>query len=320
MGLSPVGRSVTYHEIFIIRLAGGRIAEALGGPLQCAHLGHWAARVMILVTGATGKVGRHVVAGLAAAGRDVRALVRDPARAALPAGVETAEGDLADSATLAPALRDVDAVYLMWPGLPVDLTVIDLVSRHARHVAYLSTDVPDLADGAPAISFHQEIERRLRHSDVDWTFLRAIDFATNTLAWADQIRGGVVRLPHGRAARSLIHERDIADVAVHVLTTPGHAGRAYVLTGPESVPQAELAAIVGAATGRSVRWEEQPLDEARAQLTAAWGNASFVEARLAAWASFVETPERVTDTVERLLGRPARSFRDWAEEHAEAFL
>jgi hypothetical protein len=101
----------------------------------------------------------------------------------------------------------------MWPGLPVDLTVVDLVAEFARHVVYLSTDVPDLADDAPALSFHQEIERRLRHSAVEWTFLRAIDFATNTLAWADQIRAGVVRLPYGRAARSLIHERDIADVA-----------------------------------------------------------------------------------------------------------
>jgi uncharacterized protein YbjT (DUF2867 family) len=91
-----------------------------------------------------------------------------------------------------------------------------------------------------------------------------------------------------------------------------------LLTGPELIPQAELAAIIGAATGRTVRWEEQPLDEARAQLTAAWGDARFVEARLAAWAPS-KTPERVTDTVERLLGRPARSFRDWAREHADAF-
>jgi uncharacterized protein YbjT (DUF2867 family) len=274
---------------------------------------------MILVTGATGNVGRHAVTGLVAAGHDVRALVRDPARAALPAGVDAAQGDLTDAATLAPALRDIDSVFLVWPGLPVDLTGIDLVARQVRHVAYLSTDVADLPDGAPAASFHQEIERRLRQSDVDWTFLRAIDFATNTLAWADQIRRGVVRLPYGRAARSLIHERDIADVAVHVLTTPGHAGQAYVLTGPESIPQSELAAIIGAATGRAVRWEEQPIDEARAHLTAAWGDARFVEARLGAWASFVDTPERVTETVEQLLGRPARSFRDWARDHADAF-
>jgi uncharacterized protein YbjT (DUF2867 family) len=274
---------------------------------------------MILVTGATGTTGRHVVAGLLAAGHDVRALVRDPGRAALPAAVEAAAGDLGDPATLAPALEGVDAAYLLWPGLPVDLTVIDLIAARVRHVAYLSTDVRDLRDGERAVSFHQEIERRLRRSDVEWTFLRAIDFATNTLAWAEQIRGGVVRLPYGRAARSLIHERDIADVAVHVLTTSGHAGRAYVLTGPESIPQAELASIIGAAAGRTVRWEDQPLDEARAQLTAAWGDAGFVEARLAAWASFAETPERVTDAIPRLLGRPARSFREWAQEHADAF-
>jgi uncharacterized protein YbjT (DUF2867 family) len=104
-----------------------------------------------------------------------------------------------------------------------------------------------------------------------------------------------------------------------VFTTPSHAGQAYVLTGPDSIPQAELAAIIGTATGRTVQWEEQPLDEARVQLTAAWGDTAFVEARLTAWAGFVNTPERVTDTVERLLGRPARSFHAWAQSHADAF-
>jgi uncharacterized protein YbjT (DUF2867 family) len=115
---------------------------------------------------------------------------------------------------------------------------------------------------------------------LSWTFLRAIDFATNTLGWADQVKQGVVRWPYGQASRSLIHECDIADVAVHVLTSAWHDGPAEVSTGPESIIHAEQVRIIGEAVGREARWEDLPLETARKQLTAAWGNAEFVEARL----------------------------------------
>ncbi|SHG24775.1 NmrA family NAD(P)-binding protein [Streptoalloteichus hindustanus] len=272
-----------------------------------------------LVTGATGSIGRHVVAALVEAGHDVRALVRDPDRAALPEGVTAFAGDLSSPRTLEPALRGVDGVYLMWPGIPVQPAVVRLVAEHARHVVYLSTDVADLADDEPATSYHQEIERLIRKSGVAWTFLRPVDFATNVLLWGDQLRHSVVRGPFGRAARSLIHERDIADVAVHVLTTPGHDGARYVLTGPEAITHADAARTVGEVVGREVRWEDLPVEVARAGMTAAIGDAAFVDARLRAYESFVDTPERVTDTVERLLGRPARTFREWAEDHADDF-
>jgi uncharacterized protein YbjT (DUF2867 family) len=273
----------------------------------------------VLVTGASGNVGRLVVSSLAEAGEEVRAFVRDPDKAPVADAVEVLSGDLTSPQTLVPALREVDRVFLVWPGLPVDPGVVDAIADHASRVVYLSTDVSDLADDEPPTSFHQEIELLIRKSGLSWTFVRPIDFATNTLAWAGQIREGVVRLPYGRASRSLIHERDIAEVVTHVLTSPGHDGAKYVITGPESIPQAELARIIGQVIGRDVRWEDLPLDAAREQLTAAWGNAEFVEARLNAWGSFVESPERVTDTVERLLGRPARTFRSWAEEHAADF-
>ncbi|MFI6927993.1 NAD(P)H-binding protein [Nonomuraea spiralis] len=273
----------------------------------------------ILVTGATGNVGRHVISSLAEAGHEVRALVRDLARAVLPEGVEPVRGDLASFDTVEQALRGVDRVYLMWPGIPVDPRVVTTVAERAERVAYLSADVTDLADDESATIYHQEIERLIRKSGTSWTFVRAIDFATNTLAWAPQIRTGVVRLPYGKGARSVIHERDIADVAAHVLTTPGHDGAKYVITGPESIPQEELARTIGEAIGREVRWEDLPPEIAREQLTAAWGNPAFVEARLRAWESFTHTPERVTGTVEELLGRPARTFRSWARDHAADF-
>ncbi|KJS55231.1 nucleoside-diphosphate sugar epimerase [Streptomyces rubellomurinus subsp. indigoferus] len=273
----------------------------------------------ILVIGAGGSVGRHVVSELAQGGHAVRALVRDPARSI--EGAATVTGDLSDPATIRAALPGVDRVYLMWPGLPgVDpRPIVDAIAEHATRVVYLSTDVADLADDESPSIFHQEIERLIRRSSLSWTFVRAIDFAGNMLGWADQIRQGVVRWPYGQARRSLIDERDIAAVAVRALTEDGHAGAKYLITGPESLSHAELARIIGEEAGIEVRWEDLPPEVAREQLTAAWGNAAFVESRLRAWESFTREPERVTDTVDRVLGRPARSFRTWARDNAASF-
>ncbi|MFG1705486.1 NAD(P)H-binding protein [Nonomuraea sp. M3C6] len=264
----------------------------------------------ILVTGATGNVGKHVVSQLAEAGLEVRALVRDPGRAWLPA--ETVRGDLTVPETLEPALKDVESVFLLWPGFTTDhaAEVVTTIAEHARRVVYLSANVPE----QPVKHYH-EIERLIRHSGLGWTFLRPGGFAANTLGWAGQIRQGVVRWPYGQAARSLIHEKDVAAVAVHVLTSAGHNGATYVLSGPEQLTQAEQVRVIGEVTGREVRWEEQPPEEARDQFTAAW----FVDSALKTWESFVTTPEQLTDTVERLLGRSPLTFRQWAEEHAADF-
>src|SRR5919109_3586101 len=139
----------------------------------------------ILVTGPTGNLGNYVVSLLADMGRDARALVRDTGKASLPEGVDVARGDLLSPHTLVGALRDVDSVYLMWPRLAVEPRVVELIAEHARRVVYMSADVPDLADGEEPTIFHQEIERLMRQSGLTWTFVRAIDFATNTLGWAD---------------------------------------------------------------------------------------------------------------------------------------
>lgn len=268
----------------------------------------------LLVTGATGNVGRHVVSQLAEAGLEVRALVRDPGRAGLP--VEMAQGDLTVPETLHPALEDVESVFLLWPAFTADgaAEVVEAIAKHARRVVYLSANVAD----EPGTHYH-EIERLIRNSGLGWTFLRPGGFAANTLGWAGQIRQGVVRWPYGAASRSLIHEKDIAAVAVHVLTSGGHGGAAYVLTGPEQLTQAEQVRVIGEVIGREVRWEDQSPDEARDRLMAAWGDPAFVVAALRTWEGFVAVPEPVTDTVERLLGRPALTFRQWAADHAADF-
>ena len=270
----------------------------------------------ILVTGATGNVGRHVVEQLAEAGLEVRAFVRDPERARLP--VEMVRGDLNAAETLEPALSDVDSVFLVWPSFSANgaAEVVEAIANNARRVVYLSASVP----GSEEPSMHYgEIERLIRHSGLGWTFLRPGGFAANTLGWGEQVRQGVVRWPHGQASRPLIHEKDIAAVAVHVLTSAGHTGAAYKLTGPGQLTQAEQVRVIGEVVGHEVRWEEQPLDEAREHLMAAWGDPTFVDGALEGWGRFVTEPEPATDTVEKLLGRPALTFRQWAEDHAADF-
>lgn len=218
---------------------------------------------MILVTGATGNVGRQTVSQLLDAGTDVRALTRDPASAALPEGVEAVRGDLADPASLDAALDGVESVFLVWPTLSADDSAAAAVARiaaYARRVVYVSArGVSDDLERAPGsiLGSHAYLERLIRPSGLEWTFLRPGGFAANTLMWAAQIRGtGAVRWVHGTAARSLIHERDIAAVGVRTLTGTGHGGAAYELTGPQTLTQIEQVAAIGEAIGRPVRWEE----------------------------------------------------------------
>ncbi|MGW0802550.1 NmrA family NAD(P)-binding protein [Nonomuraea sp. NPDC002799] len=276
----------------------------------------------ILVTGATGNVGRHLVSLLIERGLSPRALARDPRRAGLPDGVEVVAGDLTDPGSLDAALEGVDSVFLLWPFFAADgaQAVVDTIGKHVRHVVYLSAfSVQD--DREPADNgVWGEVEHLVRSTGVSWTFLRAGGFATNTLSWAEEIRGtGVVRAPYADAARSLIHEADIAAVAARALTENGHAGRRYVLTGPAAVTQAEQVRIIGEAIGRSLRFDEQPPEEAREQMIAAWGNPAFVDQALGHWAGITDEPEPVTSTVHELLGRPARTFGEWARDHAADF-
>ena len=278
-------------------------------------------RGTILVTGATGNVGRHLVENLSKDGVAVRALVRDPSTARLASGVEIVRGDLLIPETLDPSLRGVESVFLLWPSLDAGTApaVLDRIARHARRVVFLSAaSVPDDLD-VPPTTFHGDIERLVARSGMVWTFLRPTGFATNTLGWAQQIKDGVVRWPYGRAARSLIHEADIADVAARVLTGDGHDSARYVLTGPEAITQFEQVKIIGDTVGRTVRYEELSPADARQQLLAAWGNPSFVDGALAYWASLESQPEQVTRTVEEITGKPARSFRQWANDHAADF-
>ncbi|GAA1606703.1 NAD(P)H-binding protein [Kribbella sancticallisti] len=274
----------------------------------------------ILVTGATGRVGRHVVQGLLAAGVTVRALVRNPPQAGLPPEVEIAQGDIYDPAAVSRAAAQVDAVFLLWPSFSAEGAepMVSALTKQVSRVVYLSAmnvqdDQPAAANGVWG-----ELEDLL--SGTDWTFLRAGGFAVNTQEWADQIRTGeVVRVPSPEAGRSLIHERDLAAVAVLALLDDKHVGQKYVLTGPETLTQTEQIAILADAIGKPLRIEEVPAAEARQAMLAFGADPILADSSVAYWASLVDNPEPVTTTVPTLLGRPALTYRDWAKEHAAEF-
>lgn len=282
------------------------------------------ARNVVLVTGATGHVGRHVVSQLLRTGAAVRALARDPASAGLPGGVDVVRGDLSTPDTLNAGLNGVDAVFLLWPGLTADLApaVLDVIGKHARRIVFLSSlgisdDLVQQPDSVNAL--HADIERLIEQSGLEWTFLRPGGFATNTLWWVPQIRAeGVVRWVYGACARASIHERDIAAVAVRVLTNSGHGGAKYLLTGPQTLTQVEQVQIIGEVISRPLRFEEISPEAMRSQMLT-WLPPAVVDGALTYWARLVTEPEVVSPTVEEVTGAPARSFHDWVSDHAGDF-
>ncbi len=279
---------------------------------------------VILVAGATGNVGRQIVSQLLGTGVAVRALARNPDAAILPDDVEVVRGDLSAPDTLDAPLEGVEAIFLVWPFLTAEAApaVLDAATKHAHRIVYLSSmGVRDDREEQtnPIDAFHADIERLIKQSGLDWTIVRSGGMATNTLWWAPQIRaGGIVRWFHGDASRSLIHERDVAAVAARALTEDGHGGKTYRVTGPRALTQIEQMRAIGEAIGRPLRWEEVSPEAARQQLLADMPP-SVVDGILDAHAQFAAEPEPVTSTVEAITGAPARTFREWATDHAGDF-
>lgn len=271
---------------------------------------------MYLVTGATGTVGRPVVDGLLAAGVPVRALSRDPATAGLPAGVEVARTD-------AMPLGGVTAMFVnpavAWNG------VAALLKRAADHgverIVLLSSAATLDDDPANAIgAHHRELERQVEESGLAYTFLRPGAFSANTRQWAGQIRAGdVVRGPYGRAQVAPVHERDIAAVAVRALLDDGLTGARPVLTGPESLSQADQVRLIGEAVGRPLRFEEIPAETARERMVGGGVPEPIADTLLRMFARFVDRPAEVSPDVERITGRPAAPFARWAADHVADF-
>jgi len=278
-----------------------------------------------LIVGATGTVGRQVLSQLSATGAQVRALTRNPDAARLPLQVEVVRGDLTLPETLDGCLDGIDAVFLVWTAPPAAVApALERIAKHARRIVFLSAPLktahPFFQQPNPARALAEQIERLIETSGLQWTFLRPGMFAANALRWwAPRIRAGdVVRWPHVTVPTAPIHERDIAAVAVRALCEDGHAGAEYVLTGPQSLSQFEQVSTIGRVIDRSLRIEEISPDEARRELLTLMP-AFVVNMLLDAWAAAIGQPAFVTSTVAEITGAPARTFLDWATDHAAEF-
>ncbi|MGW3010908.1 SDR family oxidoreductase [Streptomyces sp. NPDC001219] len=284
---------------------------------------------MIVVTGATGNIGRRLVGRLLADGAAVRALTRDPERAGLPAAAETVRADLTDTDDLVPLLTGAEALFLNLAAggdrAAVALTGAAVragVRRIVLNSSMAVTDTPD--DDAHHIArLHAGLERAVRGSGLEWTFVRGGNYATNALSWAPSIRAtGVVRDAHPGARGVPVHEADLADVAAAALLDRSgtHLGQAYLVTGPEELTVAEQVAEIGRATGKETR-VEQISEEAAAEAMAGphFPKEAALELVRLFGRSVDAPPFPASDAVERITGHPPRTFAEWARDHAADF-
>jgi uncharacterized protein YbjT (DUF2867 family) len=279
----------------------------------------------ILVIGATGTIGGQVFSQLSANGARIRALIRNPSAAHFPANAEVVRGDLSVPESLDVCLDGIDTVFLVWTAPATAIaSALQQITRRARRIVFLSAPLktahPLFQQPNPLRAVHEQIERTIEASGLEWTFLRPGMFAANALSWwAPQIRAGtVVRWPYLSVPTAPIHECDIAAVAVRALCDDGHAGAEYVLTGPQSLTQLEQLTTISTVIGRSLRTEEISPDEARRELLTI-GPLPAVNMLLAAWQAAMSQPAHVTATAAQVTGAPARTFLEWATDHAAAF-
>jgi uncharacterized protein YbjT (DUF2867 family) len=276
---------------------------------------------MILVSGANGNSGSEVTRQLAAAGRPVRALLRSRENASkLPkAGVEIALGSFADIPSLDAAMTGVRAVFLISfehpDQLALQANVIEAARRAGvRMIARLSASSADPESPDPLIRAHGLGDRQLARSGLGHVLIRPQWFDQNFITYCP---GGVIRLPAGETRLPFVDLRDIAAVTIKALTEPGHDGKAYVLTGPEALSHAEVAAILSEATGKRFVYENIPPETYRRMLIAE--GASEFRADLVV-NLFDRMRQRGTapihDDIGKVLGRPAIGFRAFARDYA----
>jgi uncharacterized protein YbjT (DUF2867 family) len=283
---------------------------------------------MILLTGPTGTVGTALVDELADRAR-ARALVRTRAAAETlrRRGIEPVLGSFEDAASLDAALDGVDTLFLLSPPGAADMAAVQraVVDRAAsagvHRVVKLSSIAADEQTHASIVQAHGDVERHIEASGLAWTHVRPHWFMQNELGQADAIAAtGTLHAPDvGRI--SLVDARDVAAVVAEVLTTEGHEERAYLVTGPEALSYADIAATVAAATGARIEWKPVTLEQARASMLEGGLPPVLADGFTEILARYRDggVTATVSPDVARLLGRTPRRFADFAAEHAHRF-
>ncbi|MFJ5031038.1 SDR family oxidoreductase [Streptomyces sp. NPDC088560] len=278
---------------------------------------------MIVVTGATGNVGRPLTQALAEAGEQVTAVSRHAV--AMPDGVRHVTADLAELTGLTPALDGAKALFLLLSGdlhapeaKPADIIGLAAASGVRRVVLLSSQGVATRPLGPSRVAM-RAVEDALRESGLDWAVLRPGGFASNALAWAESVRKeGTVAAPFGDVGVPVIDPADIAEVAAACLLDDRHIGGVYELTGPEVITPRQQAEAIAAELGSRVRFHELTRDEAKATMT------RFVPAELADdTLDIISAPNpaelRISPDVERVLGRAPRPFNGWVARNIAVF-
>ncbi|MEW1659069.1 NAD(P)H-binding protein [Streptomyces sp. NPDC093707] len=278
---------------------------------------------MIVVTGATGNVGRPLTQALAEAGEQVTGVSRHAG--AMPDGVRRVAADLAEPASLIHVLDGAKALFLLLSGdlhspeaRPADIIALAAASGVRRVVLLSSQGVATRPLGPSRVAM-RALEDALRESGLDWAVLRPGGFASNALAWAESVRTrGTVAAPFGDVGVPVIDPADIAEVAAACLLDDRRTGGVYELTGPEVITPRQQAESIAAALGSPVRFHELTRDEAKAEMT------RFVPVELADdTLDIVSAPNpaelRISPDVEQVLGRAPRPFNDWVTRNIAAF-
>jgi uncharacterized protein YbjT (DUF2867 family) len=281
---------------------------------------------MIVLTGATGLIGRLLAVALR--GRGVRAVTRSPREAALPAEVEVVEGDPQRPETLENALRGAEVLFLHSRAVGDAADEVVALAREAgvrRVVALAAANVDDRLDAQPSRfrgDRNKEVDDAAAASGLEWVSLRPSSFALNALtAWGGQIRAGDdVRFVYPGFEESPIHEGDLVDVLVRAFLDDDLLGQRIDLTGPESLSHEEMVRQIGVALGRPLRFHEIPAPVAAKGMLANGLPEPFVTAMMARYAAHLTRPQfPPTPEVEKILGRPARTFAEWAADHTADF-
>jgi uncharacterized protein YbjT (DUF2867 family) len=273
---------------------------------------------MIVVTGATGNVGRSLVASLAAAGQPVTAVARRITEADVPVGVRAVAADLGEPTSLAPALDGATALFLLVAGDDPAGVLSAATAGGVSRVVLLSSQGVGTRPGAYAQA--AAFEAAVAASGARYTILRSGGMASNTFAWAESIRTHrAAAAPFADVSLPFIDPDDVAAVAAKVLTEQSHDGATYVLTGPEATTPRQRAEAIATAIGEAVEFTEQTREEARKQMSAFMPE-PVVQGTLAILGAPTPDEQAVSGDVARILGRPAAPFAAWAARNAAAFV
>ncbi|MFH9740491.1 NAD(P)H-binding protein [Streptomyces roseolus] len=280
---------------------------------------------MIVVTGATGNIGRPLVAALAEAGEEVVAVSRNARPAGLPDGVRVVQASLGDFAGMKPVLEGADAFFILLageqngPGEPAAELLDIAKGAGVKRVVLVSSQLAGTRSDTPSHNRLREFEAAVRESGLEYTILQPGGFASNAFAWAESVRTSrQVFHPFGDIALPVVDPADIADVAVVALREDGHNGRTYVLTGPEAVGPRRQVAMLSEVLGEEVTYVELTREQAT-EVMSRFMPPAVVKGTLDVLGEPLPVEQEVSLDVQKVLGRPARSFGDWVARAVPAF-